>query len=219
MTVIGYARVSTTEQTTARQMKALTPVCDIVREETVSGAKALRSRRVFNSLLADLKKGDKLVVTSLDRLGRSMVDLVSILAILNERGIELAILDMGIDTTNPTGKLLYGVAAAMAEVERDIISERVREGLAASTKAKGKPTVLTPQVLDRIKRGVDRNLKTTEIAKELGISTASVKRGYQRMSISSTHKNEWQATLARRAEKEKLKKVPVGSCADQSAAQ
>ena len=133
---IGYARVSTGEQTLDLQLDALQVAgCGKVYEETASGAKA--ERPVLEEVLSYVRKGDTLVVWRLDRLGRSLQHLIDVVAALAERGIGFKSLTEQIDTTTPGGKLIFHVFGALAEFERDLIRERTHAGLAAA-RARGR---------------------------------------------------------------------------------
>jgi DNA invertase Pin-like site-specific DNA recombinase len=133
---IGYARVSTGEQTLDLQLDALTTAgCGKVYRETASGAKA--DRPVLEEVLGYLRPGDTLVVWRLDRLGRSLQHLIAVVAGLAEQGIGFKSLTEQIDTTTPGGKLIFHVFGALAEFERDVIRERTQAGLAAA-RARGR---------------------------------------------------------------------------------
>ena len=133
---IGYARVSTGEQTLDLQLDALKAAgCGKVYRETASGAKA--ERLVLEDVLSYLRKGDTLVVWRLDRLGRSLKHLIEVVAGLAERGVGFKSLTEQIDTTTPGGKLIFHVFGALAEFERDLIRERTNAGLAAA-RARGR---------------------------------------------------------------------------------
>src|SRR5215207_8481096 len=133
---IGYARVSTGEQTLDLQLDALKSAgCGKIYQETASGAKA--DRPVLDVVLSYLRKGDTLVVWRLDRLGRSLRHLIEVVAALAERGIGFKSLTEQIDTTTPGGKLIFHVFGALAEFERDLIRERTHAGLAAA-RARGR---------------------------------------------------------------------------------
>jgi DNA invertase Pin-like site-specific DNA recombinase len=139
MAKIGYARVSTRDQHPEGQRdKLVANGCDpelVFTDHGASGAKA--SRPEWDKCLAQLRRGDVLVVTKLDRMGRSVRNLVEIVNDLGERGIDLLVTDQAIDTTTPAGKLLFHILAAIAEFERDLIRERTKDGL-ASTTARGR---------------------------------------------------------------------------------
>jgi DNA invertase Pin-like site-specific DNA recombinase len=134
--LIGYARVSTHDQTLALQQDALKQVgCDRVFTDTASGAKA--DRPGLEEALEYVRAGDTLVVWKLDRLGRSLPHLIETITRLQERGIGFKSLTEQIDTTTSGGKLIFHVFAALAEFERDVIRERTRAGLAAA-RARGR---------------------------------------------------------------------------------
>ena len=133
---IGYARVSTGEQTLDLQLDALaTAGCAKTFTETASGAKA--DRPVLAEVLAYLRAGDTLVVWRLDRLGRSLPHLIQTLTHLADRGVGFKSLTERIDTTTPGGKLVFHVLGALAEFERDLTRERTHAGLAAA-RARGR---------------------------------------------------------------------------------
>ncbi len=133
---IGYIRVSRDKQTTALQEDAMRQEqCDRVFTDKMSGK--LFDRPEFLRMLDVARPGDVIVVWRLDRLGRSLRQLIETVTMLAERGIELRSLKENIDTTTPTGKLLFHIIGAMAEFERDVISERTQAGLEAA-RARGR---------------------------------------------------------------------------------
>src|SRR6266705_300144 len=133
---IGYIRVSRDKQTTALQEDAMRQEqCDRVFTAKLSGK--LFARPEFLRMLDVARPGDVIVVWRLDRLGRSLRQLIETVTMLAERGIELRSLKENIDTTTPTGKLLFHIMGAMAEFERDVISERTQAGLEAA-RARGR---------------------------------------------------------------------------------
>jgi len=144
---IGYCRTSTTGQETALQLDALTREgCERVFEETVSGAAA--DRPVLAEVLADLAPGDTLVVWRLDRLGRSAQHLLAVLEQLRERGVAFRSITEGMDTSTYMGRFVFTILGAVAEMEREIIRERVNAGLAAARqrgRVGGRPPVVTPE--------------------------------------------------------------------------
>src|SRR5216684_1688776 len=133
MTKIGYARASTRDQHPENQAERLIEAgCDpklVFVDEGASGAKA--SRPEWDRCLAQLRKGDVLVAVKLDRIGRSIRNLIDVAEMLRERGVDLVILDQAIDTTTPAGRFMFHILAALAEMERELIRERTRDGLAA----------------------------------------------------------------------------------------
>ncbi|WBU54629.1 recombinase family protein [Paracoccus sp. SCSIO 75233] len=178
--LIGYARTSTLDQKAGlegqeRDLRAAG--CDRLFIEQVSSVD-VKAREELAEALAFIRTGDTLVVTKLDRLARSVAHLLEILEVLTGKGAALRILNMGIDTSTPTGKLMLTVLGGVAEFEREIMLERQREGIAkakAAGKYKGrKPTARakTEDVLRLHREGVGG----TEIAKRLKIGRASVYR-------------------------------------------
>ncbi|RAJ94228.1 DNA invertase Pin-like site-specific DNA recombinase [Larkinella arboricola] len=134
--LIGYARVSTTEQNPELQQDALKKAgCEKVFTDKVSGTAAIRPE--LNRLKEQLRKGDVLVVWRLDRLGRSVRDLIDWMAYLEKAGVALKSLHESIDTTSNTGKLVFHIFAAVAEFERELIRERTMAGL-ESARSRGR---------------------------------------------------------------------------------
>lgn len=145
MTVFGYARVSTKQQSLQSQRIALSQAgASVIVEEKVSGVAA--ARPLFEELMQTLDEGDTLVVTRLDRLGRSMQHLVATVESLAGRGVVVRSLHESIDTGSANGKLLLSMFAALAQFERDLIAERTKAGLAAAKSAGkqlGRPRALS----------------------------------------------------------------------------
>ena len=176
--LIGIARTSTLEQKAGleAQLRELEAYgCEKIYQEQVS---SVAERDQLNAALSSLRSGDKLVVTKLDRLARSVKHLGEIIDTINKADASLVILDMGgtaIDTSNPTGKLILNVMSSVAQFEREMMLERQREGIAkakAEGKYKGrKPTARakTEMVLLAKKQG----LSPTQIMRDLGISKTS----------------------------------------------
>jgi len=134
--LIGYARVSTTDQTLALQQDALQQAgCSKIFTDTASGA--LAERKGLADALSYVRPGDTLVVWKLDRLGRSLKDLIARITELQNRQIGFKSLTEQIDTTTSGGKLIFHIFGALAEFERDIIRERTQAGLSAA-RARGK---------------------------------------------------------------------------------
>lgn len=145
MTQVGYARCSTTEQNTDDQVRRLTEAgCSKVFSEAgVSGK--LAHRPEWDKCLEYLRDGDVLVVTKLDRAGRSVKHLIELAEHLRERGMGLKVLDQGLDTTTPAGRLFFHMIASIAEFERDLIVERTHEGL-RTARANGKVAGRKPKL-------------------------------------------------------------------------
>jgi DNA invertase Pin-like site-specific DNA recombinase len=133
---VGYARVSTREQTIDLQVDALTQAgCTTVYTEVISGARA--DRPILAQLLEMLRVGDVLVIWKLDRLGRSLTHLLAIVTDLMTHQVGLKSLNDPIDTTTPQGRLIFNLFASLAEFEREVIRERTQAGLSAA-RARGR---------------------------------------------------------------------------------
>jgi DNA invertase Pin-like site-specific DNA recombinase len=174
--LIGYARVSTYEQTLNLQQDALTKAgCTKIFTDTASGAKS--ERKGLEEALNYVRKGDTLVVWRLDRLGRSLPHLISTMTDLVERGIGFKSLTENIDTTTSGGKLIFHIFGALAEFERNLISERTTAGLTAARergRIGGRPKALTPrqiQIAQALYDDPKNSIK--EICRTLKISKAT----------------------------------------------
>jgi DNA invertase Pin-like site-specific DNA recombinase len=178
--LIGYARTSTLDQTAGfeGQLRDLEAVgCEKVYKEQVSSVD-VPMRQELERAVDQLRDGDTLIVTKLDRLARSVPHLFEVLGQIQAKGADLRMLDMSVDTTTPNGKLILGILGSVAAFEREIMLERQREGIAKAKKAgkyKGrKPTAMAKatDVMALQKEGIG----ATEIAKRVGIGRASVYR-------------------------------------------
>jgi len=177
--LVGYARVSTTDQNPDLQQDALTAAgCARVFTDTASGA--LDKRPHLDALLDYLRPGDVLVVWRLDRLGRSVRHLTETVNTLAERGVGFRSLTEGIDTTTPAGKLVFHIFAALGEFEREIIRERTNAGLDAARargRKGGRRPKMTPGKLDTARQLYDSKEHTMEqIAEIVGVSRARLYR-------------------------------------------
>lgn len=134
---IGYGRVSTRDQHPEAQHDALVATgCKQVFIDKASG-KLARRPELDRALLSANRPGDQLVVTKLDRLGRSLEHLIDLAKLLNERGVDLVVLDQGIDTSTAVGRMFFQILGAIAEFEHALMSERTMDGLAAA-RARGR---------------------------------------------------------------------------------
>ena len=133
MAKIGYSRVSTRDQHPEVQSERLRAAgCTRIYEDHgASGVKAHRPE--WDKCLERLEAGDTLVTVRLDRIGRSVANLIDVANLLRERGVDLVCLDQPVDTTSPMGKMFFTILAAFAEFEHDLIVERTKDGLAATT--------------------------------------------------------------------------------------
>ena len=194
--LVGYARVSTHEQNPALQTDALQQAgCQKVFEDEISGAKF--ERPGLAAALEYVRKGDTLLVWRLDRLGRSLQDLLEIVAGLEKRGVGFRSLQESMDTTTSGGRLIFHVFGALAEFERSLIHERTRAGLAAA-RARGRKGG-RPKALDRQKRELlfrlydEKKHTIKEICQLVGVSKPTLytylkSRRPTSMHHASTHK-------------------------------
>jgi DNA invertase Pin-like site-specific DNA recombinase len=177
MTYVGYARVSSTGQSLDVQLEQLRSAgCEEVFQEKKSGTTTVGRDRL-DEALRFVRKGDVFVVTRLDRLARSMIDLRKIVDSLTAKGVGLRVLQQGaIDTTRSEGRLLLNILASFAEFETDIRKERQADGIAkakAEGKYKGRPASIDPSAITLLEA---QGLGASAIAKKLGIGRASVYR-------------------------------------------
>jgi DNA invertase Pin-like site-specific DNA recombinase len=171
--LIGYARVSTADQTLDLQRDALQRAgCVKTFTDTASGAKA--ERKGLQEAIEYVQEGDVLVVWRLDRLGRSLKDLIEIISRLDARKIGFKSLTKNIDTTTSGGKLIFHIFGALAEFERNLIKERTNAGLLAARergRKGGRPKSLTDKKIEMAKKMyADKTNSIEEIAKILGVS-------------------------------------------------
>lgn len=178
--LIGYARTSTLDQKAGlegQERDLHKAGCDKVFTEQVSSVD-VTARQKLTEALEYIRDGDTLVVTKLDRLARSVAHLHEILTVITKKGAALKILDMGIDTSTPTGKLMLNIMGGVAEFERSIMLERQREGI-AKAKAQGKYKGRAPTAMrqaDKVRQLHGEGKTAVEIAEATGISRASVYR-------------------------------------------
>ena len=174
---IGYARVSTDQQTNDPQTDRLKEAgCKRTYMDKYTGAAA--SRPEWDKLLDNLRPGDVLVVVRLDRIGRSLKNLIDVMKQLGDIGAELVVLDQGIDTTTSAGRMMFHIIGAIAEFEHDLIKERTQAGL-ASARARGrvggrKHKLTAKQVATLRKMYDSREHTVAEIAEALGVHRTTV---------------------------------------------
>lgn len=177
--MVGYARVSTQDQNADLQEDALSEAgCEKVFTDQASGAQADRPQ--LEAALSYLREGDVLVVWRLDRLGRSLKHLITVVSDLEDRGVGFRSLTESIDTTTSAGKLIFHVFAALAEFERDLIRERTKSGLEAARargRKGGRKPSLSPKKIELARKMYkDGDSTVAEIAKVLGVSRATIYR-------------------------------------------
>ena len=178
MSIVGYTRVSTQDQNLNSQIDALKAAgAEHIYSDKITGKNANRPGLI--DCMNFLRRGDTLLVYSTDRLGRSMTDVVTIVAELGERGVEFKSLTEPFDTTTAGGELFFHICAAFAQMNGRIISDRTRAGLAAA-KARGKlggrPTVMTPERIKLARRMRAEKATWETIATALQVGVSSVRR-------------------------------------------
>ena len=180
-TAIGYARVSTDGQNLDLQLDALRDAgCTKIFQDVISGSRS--DRPELEQALDYLRPGDTFVVWRLDRLGRSVKHLIEVVNDLQERGVGLTSLQEDIDTSSPSGKLVFHIFGALSEFERDLLRERTKAGLDAARRrgrVGGRKTVMTPNKLATARKlyeDPDNVMTMKEIAETVGISRSTLYR-------------------------------------------
>jgi DNA invertase Pin-like site-specific DNA recombinase len=183
--ILGYARVSTGDQDVAGQTMRLEQAGAIKVFTDVMSGKSM-DRPGLVQLLAYARKGDTLAVVRLDRLGRSLAELLSTVTKLRENGIALLSLEEKIDTSSAAGELIFHVFGAIAHFERRLISERTKDGIAAA-RAKGKKPGRQPldqSKVDAAMKLVQSNVSPVESARQLGLGRSTIYREMRRLGIT-----------------------------------
>ncbi|MFT8718475.1 recombinase family protein [Acetobacter sp.] len=183
--LIGYVRVSTNDQNNRSQIDQLVkygvePAA--IFEDKASGKNMQRPGWI--NCWKELRGGDVLVVTAIDRLGRDLVEVVQTVKALHDKGVDLKVLSMDLDTRTATGRLIFAIIAAMAEWERELIVERTVNGLAAA-RARGKTggrkeVVSDAQVLEAVKR-IQAGERAADVADDYGVTRQAIYRRARNM--------------------------------------
>ncbi len=177
--LVGYARTSTLEQEAGleAQLRELNSLgCNEIYQEQVS---SIGDRKQLEEALRFIRRGDTLVVTKLDRLARSVKHLGEIVDTVKEKDAHLKIMDLGFDTSTPTGELILNVLGSVAQFERSMMLERQREGIAkakAEGKYKGRKPTAKAKADEVLALKAQGNMTNQQIADEVGIGVASVYR-------------------------------------------
>jgi DNA invertase Pin-like site-specific DNA recombinase len=178
MAIVGYARVSSVGQSLDVQNDKLSTYgCEKVFADKKSGTTADRPQ--LKSCLTYLRAGDSLVITKLDRLARSTLHLTQLAEDLKVKDVDLIVLDQKIDTSTPTGKLLFNMLASIAEFETEIRKERQLEGIAKAKSqgvAFGRKAKLSPEQVQQLARDRSSGIKIKDLMQMYGLSKASVYR-------------------------------------------
>lgn len=182
--IFGYARVSTEAQNLDRQLDALKKYgVDCIYNEKMTGTK--KDRPELSKMLDRMTDGDTVVIESLSRLGRSTKDLIELVELFGERGVNLVSLKESIDTKTPTGKLLFTLMSALAQFERDVIAERTREGLRSARargKVGGRPKMNSDNVKKAVKLYNTQQYSIKEIEELTGVKKDTLYRNLRRIA-------------------------------------
>lgn len=192
--LIGYARVSTEDQNLSLQTDALQQAkCEKIYQEKVSGMQS--QRPALEELLIHLRAGDTLIVWRLDRLGRSLKELITLITTLSEKKVHFKSLNESIDTSTPTGQLIFHIFCALAEFERAVIRQRTLAGLQAARarrKVLGRPKGLSKAAQQKAQAATslyrDGSLSVREICGQLHISMPTLYRYLRHEQVSIKEK-------------------------------
>ena len=176
--LIGYARVSTQDQNLDLQTEALTKVgCKKIYNDKISGSRA--ERPGLTKALEMLREGDTLVVWKLDRLGRSVKNLIDLVGELHQQGIQFKSLTDAIDTGTPSGRFFFHVMASLAEMERELTVERTRAGLEVARqlgRKGGRRRQMTESKIESAKKLLANGVPPRDVATNLGVSVPTLYR-------------------------------------------
>jgi DNA invertase Pin-like site-specific DNA recombinase len=177
--LIGYARISTTTQDSQSQTNSLknSGCNENIFTDVISGISQTQQRPMFQKMLQILKKGDTIVITRLDRLARSLKELLNILHLIEQKGIYLKVLNLQIDTASPSGKMILNLLGTVAEFERELIKERTSTGLAIARqngKYGGRPKALTIMQIKQIRELYKLKTSINDICQMYNIKRSTV---------------------------------------------
>lgn len=189
-----YTRVSQDSQTTENQRRELMAVAErlgweVVAEFTdhgISGSKGRDKRPGYDALMKAVARREIDMVASwaVDRLGRSLQNLVTFLTEINAKGVDLYLHQQALDTSTPSGRAMFGMLSVFADFEREMIISRIKAGLARSTKRSGRPP-LDAEKVERIKRSLTKGISINATAKKLKVGVATVHRVKQQMALAA----------------------------------
>jgi DNA invertase Pin-like site-specific DNA recombinase len=183
--IIGYARVSTADQNLDRQIRLLSEYgCEKLVQEKFTGT--LKDRAGLNSLLDVIRKDDTVVVESISRLGRRTIDILTIIQQFEDAGVKFVSIKENMDTRTSTGKAMFQMMCVIAELERNLIVERVKEGLEASKrrgKKLGRPKVEQGKIEIALRMYDSKEYSIKEIVEGTGISQGSLYRSINKRKL------------------------------------
>lgn len=189
-----YTRVSQDSQTTENQRRELMAVAErlgwqVVAEFTdhgISGSKGRDKRPGYDALMKAVARREIDMVASwaVDRLGRSLQNLVTFLTEINAKGVDLYLHQQALDTSTPSGRAMFGMLSVFADFEREMIISRIKAGLARSTKRSGRPP-LDAEKVERIKRSLTKGVSINATAKKLKVGVGTVHRVKQQMALAA----------------------------------
>ena len=182
----GYARVSTTDQKLDSQIDQLkSSGAETIITEKISGTR--KNRPGLEQLKSSLKSGDKVIVFRLDRLGRSLQDLLDLMNFFEDKGVAFVSIHESINTGTSTGKLIFHIFAALAEFERNLIRDRIMEGLKSARergKIGGSKKILSNNKIKEVKQKHKKGESISKIARDYNVSRATI---YNYIAVSYTH--------------------------------
>ncbi|MEK5102806.1 recombinase family protein [Cytobacillus sp. FSL M8-0252] len=186
----GYARVSTVDQNLDRQINILTEYgCEKIIKEKFTGT--IKDRKGLHQLFDVIRQGDSVVVESISRLGRKTLDILNIIQQLEEMGVQFISLKENMDTRTSTGKAMFQMMCVIAELERNLIAERVKEGLEASKrrgKTLGRPKLDKEKLTVALRMYDSEEYSIKEIVSATGISQGSLYRAVNRRRLEEIKK-------------------------------
>jgi len=176
--LVGYVRVSTDDQNLALQTQALNEIgCTKIYEDKISGTKT--NRPGLTLALEVLRKGDTLVVWKLDRLGRTVKGLIDLINQLHQKDIHFKSITDNVDTSTPSGRFFFHVMASLAQMERELIAERTKAGLASAKllgRVGGRKRKMTSSKIESAKKLLASGILPKEVAKNFGVSVPTLYR-------------------------------------------
>lgn len=186
-----YTRVSQDSQTTENQRRELLAVAERngweigaeFTDQGISGAKGREQRPGYDALMKAIARReiDMVACWAVDRLGRSLQNLVAFLTEVNAKGVDLYLHQQALDTSTPSGRAMFGMLSVFADFEREMIRSRIMSGLARSTKKAGRPS-LDPDKADKIRRSLEKGMSINATARKLNVGVGTVHRLKQQMA-------------------------------------